>query len=159
MMKIAVYPGSFDPPTLGHLDVIKKASSIFDRVIVSVVENPNKKATFSKKERVRMLKKMTKGFKNVEVDTFKGLLVNYVKKKRANFIIRGLRAVSDFEYEFQMALINKKLNPQAETVWFLPFIEHIYISSSIVKEIAKYKGNISCLVPEEIVEDIRRKFK
>jgi len=161
MKKTAVYPGSFDPPTLGHLDLIKRASNIFENVIVAVLENPNKEPTFSTKERIKMLKKITANLKNVTVDSFKGLLVDYMNKKGAKIIIRGLRAISDFEYEFQMSLMNRKLCPKVETVYLIPNERYIYVSSSLVKEIVRLNGNISCLVPEEILgfveEKIRRK--
>jgi len=144
--KIAVYPGSFDPATYGHLDIITRSAEIFDKLIVAVISNPNKKSLFSISERVRILKNTVKE-KNVEILSFEGLLVNFMKKKNAKIILRGLRAVSDFEYEFQMALTNRKLHPEIETVFLTPAEKWTYISSSLVKEIASLGGNIKCFVP------------
>ena len=132
-MKIAVYPGSFDPVTSGHLDIIKRAAGIFGKVIVAVIRNPEKEPQFSLPERVKMLKDSLVGLKNVSVDSFDGLLVAYAKKKKANIIVRGLRAVSDFDYEFQMALTNRKMAPKIETLFFMTDYKYSYLSSSFAR--------------------------
>ena len=156
--KIAVYPGSFDPVTNGHIDVIKRAIQLFDRIIVAVIDNANKNVLFSVEERMEMLRAVTRGLSGVVVSHFDGLLVHYVKKKRAKVIIRGLRAVSDFEYEFQMALTNRKLAPDIETVFLMPAEAYTYLSSSVVKEVVNLKGRVKGLVPREIEERLRRKL-
>ncbi|MDH5662695.1 MAG: pantetheine-phosphate adenylyltransferase [Elusimicrobiota bacterium] len=156
--KIAVYPGSFDPVTNGHIDVIKRAIQLFDRIIVAVIDNANKNVLFSVEERMEMLRAVTRGLSGVVVSHFDGLLVDYVKKKRAKVIIRGLRAVSDFEYEFQMALTNRKLAPDIETVFLMPAESYTYLSSSIVKEVVSLKGNVKGLVPRQIEARLRRKL-
>ena len=156
MKRIVVYPGSFDPPTYGHLDIIKRALTFFDKVIVAVLDNPGKCSLFTIDERIKILEEITRRFKKVEVDKFKGLLVNYVKKKKAQAVVRGLRAISDFEYEFQMAQMNRELNPRVETVFMMTSTTYSYLSSSIVKEIAKLGGDISKFVPP-IVKDILKK--
>lgn len=156
--KIAVYPGSFDPVTNGHIDVIKRAIQLFDQVIVAVIENPAKKAVFSVDERMDMLRVVTRGLSGVVVSHFGGLLVDYVRKKRAKVIIRGLRAVSDFEYEFQMALTNRKLASSIETVFLMPAEAYTYLSSSIVKEVVSLNGNVKGLVPRQIEARLRRKL-
>ncbi|QCX32230.1 pantetheine-phosphate adenylyltransferase [Caloramator sp. E03] len=160
MNKIAVYPGSFDPITNGHLDVIERSCKIFDKVIVAVLENPEKKAPlFTIDERVELIKKSTKGMANVEVASFKGLLINFMKKRDANIIIKGLRAVSDFDYEFQMALLNHKLDPNIDTLFMMTNSKYSYLSSSAVKQVAMYGGCIKELVPDVIIEDIINKIK
>jgi len=156
--KIAIYPGSFDPVTNGHIDVIKRAIQLFDQVIVAVIENPAKEASFSVDERMDMLRTVTRGLSGVVVSHFDGLLVDYVRKKRAKIIIRGLRAVSDFEYEFQMALTNRKLAANIETVFLMPAEAYTYLSSSIVKEVVSLKGNVKGLVPRQIEARLRRKL-
>lgn len=158
-MKIAVCPGSFDPVTLGHLDIINRASRLFDKVIVLVSFNPGKSsASFSVEERMDMIRTVTKHLNNVEIDCNDGLLADYLKKTGAAAIVKGLRAVSDFEYEFQMALANKKLYDEAETVFLTTSSENMYLSSSVVKEIASLGGNISGLVPPEILEAIKNRL-
>lgn len=158
-MRIAVYPGSFDPITKGHLDIIKRSANIFDEVIVTVLVNPDKKGLFGIDERVELIKKVTKNIKNVKVDSFHGLLVNYMMEKRAQVIIKGLRAVSDFDYEFQMALMNKKLDSSVETFFMMTSAKYSYLSSSSIKQVAMFGGCIDDLVPEEITEDIMIKLK
>ena len=158
-MKIAVCPGSFDPVTLGHLDIINRASRLFDKVIVLVSFNPGKSsASFSVEERMDMIRTVTKHLNNVEIDCNDGLLADYLQKTGAAAIVKGLRAVSDFEYEFQMALANKKLYAEAETVFLTTNSENMYLSSSVVKEIASLGGNISGLVPPEILEAIKNRL-
>ncbi|MDK2800660.1 MAG: pantetheine-phosphate adenylyltransferase [Clostridiales bacterium] len=158
-MKIAVYPGSFDPVTNGHLDIIQRASKIFDKVIVSILQNSNKVPMFTVEERIYFLRQVTKNLDNVEVDSFSGLLVNYMQQKSAKVIIKGLRAVSDFEYEFQMALMNNKLNPEIETLFMMTSSKYSYLSSSIVKEVARLRGCLKELVPDEIIFEIVNKIR
>ena len=154
----AVCPGSFDPVTLGHLDIIQRASNMFESVIVLVLNNAAKAPTFSVEERVDMLERSIGGLSNVSVDTDDGLLAEYTRLHGARAIVKGLRAVSDFEYEFQMALINKKLNPEAETVFLTTSAENLYLSSSIVRQIAAMNGDISGFVPAAVHDDIRKRF-
>ncbi len=156
-MKIAVCPGSFDPITLGHLDIIRRASELFDHVVVLVVQNAGKTPMFSLEERAELIRRVTGEFKNVEVDCFHGLLVDYMKERGASVIVKGLRAMSDFEYEFQMALTNRQLYPEAETVFLTSSVERMYLSSSLVKQIAQFGGDISALVPPQIIPDILSK--
>lgn len=156
--RIAVYPGSFDPVTFGHRDIIQRASLLFDRVIVLVSVNAVKNPSFTAVERVKMLDKVTKSVGNVVVDVWDGLLVDYIKQVGACAIIKGLRAVSDFEYEFQMALANKILYDGAETVFLTTSSENMYLSSSVVKQIASFGGDISHFVPECILEDIKARL-
>lgn len=151
---IAIYPGSFDPITLGHLDLIKRSSTLFERVIVAVLKNPHKKPLFSIEKRVAQIKQCTHSLKNVEVDSFTGLTVEYAKQKKAGVLLRGLRVMSDFEQELQMAHINKTLENSLETVFLATNTELSFISSSVVKEIAKFNGVIDHLVPPNIAEDI-----
>lgn len=158
-MRIAVCPGSFDPVTLGHLDIINRASKLFDKVIVLVSFNPNKSsASFSVEERMEMIKSVSSHLHNVEVDSFDGLLADYLKRTGAIAIVKGLRAVSDFEYEFQMALANKKLYEEAETVFLTTRSENMYLSSSVVKQIASLGGDISSLVPPQILDTIKNRL-
>jgi len=159
MRTIAVYPGSFDPPTYGHLDIIERSSRIFARVIVAVALNIRKDIYFSPAERVRMLKRLTRPWGNVEVESFRGLLVDYARGRHANVLVRGLRAISDFEYEFQMAHMNKKLAPELDTVMLMTTERHSYISSNIVKEIAMFGGKIDDLVPPEVRDLVFTKMK
>ena len=158
-MKIAVYPGSFDPITNGHLDIIQRSSRIFDKVIVAVVKNHSKKPLFTSEERMELIRKSVSGLSNVEVDHFDGLLVNYIASKGAHAIIKGLRAVSDFEYEFQMALMNRKLQPDVETLFMMTNHKYSYLSSGLVKEIASLDGCIKGLVPDAIFDDIMNKIR
>jgi len=153
-----IYPGSFDPITKGHLDIIKRASALFGHVVALVVVNPSKDPSFSVQERVDLLKKCTCSLPNVEVDAYYGLLVNYVSKSGAVAIVRGLRAMSDFEYEFQMALTNKKLAPGAETIFLATTTENLFLNSSLVKQIASFGGDISDFVPPEVLEDIKNRL-
>jgi len=154
-----VYPGSFDPVTKGHIDVAMRALSVFDEVVIAVIDNPSKKTCFSVRERISMLKKAfsQEGLGKVEVASFKGLLVNYMKKRGAGIIVRGLRALSDFEYEFQMALMNRKLAPEIETVFFMTDAKYSYLSSSIVKEVAFLGGDIIPAVPDAVAVKLMRK--
>ena len=158
-MKIAVYPGSFDPITNGHLDVIKRSAAVFDKVIVGVLDNMAKKPLFTPEERMNMAKKVVADIKNVEVYTFCGLLVDFMERFDSAVIIKGLRAVADFEYEFQMALLNKSLNPNIETFFMMTDSKYSYISSSMVKEVARFGGNIDEFVPHDIIGEIDRKMK
>ena len=158
-MKIGVYPGSFDPITNGHLDVVERASRIFGKVIVAVIRNPEKTYSFSLKQRLEMLKLSLAGFKNVEVDSFDGLLVDYARQKKAWAIIRGLRAVSDFDYEFQMALTNRKMAPQIETIFFMTDYKYSYLSSSFVRQIAKLGGDVAGMVPEPVARRLKKGAK
>lgn len=146
-MRIAVYPGSFDPFTNGHLDVVQRAAKLFDRVIVAVAENEGKAPLFTKAERSELVKEAVKALPNVEVDSFGGLLVNYVEERKAGAIIRGLRAVSDFEFEFQLALMNRNLNERVETIFMMPKDSYTFLSSRIIKEIARLGGDITNFVP------------
>ena len=152
--RIAVCPGSFDPVTLGHLDIMQRASQLFDRVIVLVSVNFKKSPSFTPEERVEMIKRTAGHLKNIEVETFDGLLADFVRQKKATAIVKGLRAVTDFEYEFQMALANKKLCPEAETVFLVTRSENMCLSSSVVKQIASFGGDISGFVPPQIKDFI-----
>lgn len=158
-MRTAVYPGSFDPVTNGHLDIIERASRVFDKVVVGVLNNAGKSPMFSIEERVDMLRSVTRHIKNVEIDSFTGLLVDFVKMKDASVIIKGLRTVADFEYEFQMALLNKALNPEYETIFMMTDSKYSYISSSMVKELAGFRGNLTGLVPARIINKINQKYE
>ncbi|MEG2203824.1 MAG: pantetheine-phosphate adenylyltransferase [Oscillospiraceae bacterium] len=157
-MRIAVCPGSFDPVTYGHLDIIKRACTLFDKVIVLVVINPDKHPSFTPQERVEMIRSVTSEFGNVEAESYEGLLINYVKEVGAVAIVKGLRAMSDFEYEFQMALTNKKMYPEAETVFLTTSMYNMYLSSSLVKQIAQFDGDISGLVPRKLQDAVRARL-
>ncbi len=155
----AVYPGSFDPVTNGHIDIIQRGAKIYDEVIVLVAENVSKTPLFSLEERLDMLRHSLKDIPNVSIDHFSGLLVDYLKKIDVKIIIRGLRAVSDFEYEFQQALTNKKLYPECETVFLVSDLKYTFLSSSMVKEIARFGGCIKGLVPDYVAEKLYKKFR
>lgn len=158
MRHSAIYPGSFDPLTLGHLDLIERASHIFDRVIVAVGVNSRKSTVFSAAERIQMVEESVKTIKNVKVDAFDGLLVDYARAKKIHVLLRGLRAFSDFEYEFQMALANRKLAPEIEMIFLMPKETHSYISSSTVREIVDRGGNISPFVPPAVKRFIEKRY-
>ena len=158
-MRIAVYPGSFDPITNGHLDIIKRASRLYDRLVVGVLDNINKKPLFSASERKEMIDAEIKDLLNVSCDVFSGLLVDFAKQQGATVIVKGLRTVADFEYEFQMALLNKALNPEYETMFMMTNSKYSYISSSMVKEVAKYKGELEGLIPPYVIEKIKDKIQ
>ncbi|HTC61734.1 MAG TPA: pantetheine-phosphate adenylyltransferase [Candidatus Saccharimonadales bacterium] len=155
---LAIYPGSFDPVTNGHLDLIERGAKIFDRLVVSILRNFEKEPLFTVEERVEMLREVTLPWPNVEVDIFSGLLVEYARLRQANVILRGIRAVSDYEYELQMALMNRKLNPQVETVFMMPSVKYSYLSSRLVREIAQLGGSITDLVPTVVEERLRAKI-
>ncbi len=153
----AIYPGSFDPVTNGHLDLIARAAEIFDQLIVAVAQNLEKEPLFGARERVEMLESLTFEWKNVEVDSFNGLLVDYARSQNAGVIVRGIRAVSDYEYELQMAMMNRKLEPEIETVFMLPAEPYSYLSSRLVREIARLGGSVKDLVPPLVAERLRAK--
>ena len=157
MSTLAVYPGSFDPLTNGHVDIITRGAKLFDRIIVSVLVNAEKLPLFTIEERVEILKAVFKDQPNVEVDTFDGLLVDYMERRHADVIVRGLRAVSDFEFEFQMALMNRRLNAKIQTVFMMPAEQYTYISSRLIKEVFSLGGRVHGLVPELVEERLRKK--
>jgi len=160
-MRIAVYPGSFDPVTLGHLDIIHRAHKLFDKLIVAVPVNPAKKTSFSVEERMDLLRIVCgkEGFPNVEIDKVDGLLAEYARRKNVMVIVKGLRAMSDFEYEFQQALTNKRLNPEVETIFITTSADNMFLSSSVVKQVCAFGGDISTFVSPEIREDIIKRLK
>jgi len=158
-MKTAIYPGAFDPITYGHIDIIERARAIFDKVIVMVAQNPEKQPLFSNSDRVRIIKKVVSKYKNVEVDSYDGLLVEFAKRKKATAIVRGLRAVSDFEYEFQMALMNRKLEANITTVFLMPHEKYTYLNSSLVREISRLGGDVSEFVPPVVRQLLSKKIK
>ena len=157
--RVAIYPGSFDPLTNGHVDIIERGSRIFDSIIVSILANVEKTPLFSENERIAIIRDVFKDLKNVQADTFSGLLVDYAQKKQATVLVRGLRAVSDFEYEFQMALMNRHLAPGLETVFMMPDEKYTYISSRLIKEVFTLGGEITGLVPPVVEEKLRAKQK
>ncbi len=154
---LAIYPGSFDPLTNGHVDIIQRGSRLFDRIVVAILLNVEKSPLFSVDERVEIAREVFAGNPNVEVDTFDGLLVDYARRKRAGVIVRGLRAISDFEYEMQMALMNRNLNPEVETVFMMPAEPYTYVSSRLVKEVAALGGSVTNLVPRLVEDRLREK--
>ena len=156
-MKLAVYPGSFDPLTNGHVDIIERGTHLFDRIIVAILINVEKSPLFSMQERVEIVREVFKGHPNVEVDTFEGLLVDYVAARKADVIVRGLRALSDFETEFQMALMNRRLSPDIETVFMMPAEQYTYISSRLIKEVFSLGGQVRGLVPEIVESRLKDK--
>lgn len=158
-MKTAIYPGSFDPVTLGHLNIIKRAAQCFDRLIVCVMVNSQKNGMFSPEERVELIRRCTQRFPNVEVDSASELLAGYAKRKKAHVVVKGLRAVSDFESEVQMAVINRKLNPRLDTMFLASSEKYTYLSSSIVKEMARYGADLREFIPREIVDDVNEKMR
>ena len=158
-MKRAIYPGTFDPITFGHIDIIKRASFIFDEVIVAVVKKPSKSTLFSYTERVNLVKKSIVGIRNVKIEGFSGLVVDFAKRKKIHVIVRGLRMISDFEYEFQMALTNRKLSPQIETIFLMPHPSYSYLSSRLVKEVVFLGGNLKGFLPSFCMDALRRKIK
>lgn len=158
MTRIAVCPGTFDPITNGHLDIVRRSLQFFDSIIVAVALNPSKAPLFDAKERLEMIVEATRELEHVEVEVFDGLLVEYLKRKDAHAIIRGLRAVSDFEYELQMAMMNRNLNPGVETLFLMPSVEYSFLTSTIIKNVASYGGSIDGLVPPSAAQRLRRKF-
>jgi pantetheine-phosphate adenylyltransferase len=157
--RIAIYPGTFDPFTNGHLDLVERGLAMFDAVIVALAPSRKKKTLFTVRERVSMMHASLKDYDRTTVDVFNGLLVNYVKKKRGIAIIRGLRAVSDFEYELQMALMNRRLYSGIETVFMMPNVEYSFLTATILKEIASFGGNVTGLVPEPVEKALKKKFR
>ena len=156
--KIAVYPGTFDPITNGHLSIVNRALKIFDKLIIAILNNPQKEPLFSIEERISMIKDVLKSKSNIEVDVFDGLLVDYVIEKKSNVVLRGIRALSDFEYEFQMALMNRKLNRDVQSIFLMTDYKWFYISSTIIKEAASFNGDISGLVPPSVCRKLKEKF-
>lgn len=159
MKRKALYPGTFDPITNGHFDIIQRSLEIFDQVIVGVAHNQRKSPLFSVEERVTMLREVTQSFERIEIAHFDGLVINFARQYEADVILRGLRAVSDFEYELQMALTNRKLADDIETVFMMPSAQYSFLSSSVVKEIARLGGNIACFVPEFVEQQLQKKFQ
>ena len=158
MPKVAIYPGSFDPVTNGHLDILERGMKLFDKIIVAILTNPGKRFLFTLEERIEMLEVSMKKFSNVEIGTFDGLTVDYAAKRNAQAILRGLRALSDFEYEFQMALMNRRLNREVQTIFLMTGMRWIYTSSSIIKEAAQFGGSIAGMVPPIVEKRIKEKY-
>ena len=157
-MRVAVYPGSFDPVTLGHIDIIQRTSKMFDKVIIGVLKNRSKSPLFTAEERVELLKEVTADIPNVEVQSFQGLLIDFVRQNQANVIVRGLRAITDFEYELQMSQTNQKLDPNIETMFLTTSIEYSYLSSTTVREIAAFGGDLTQFVPEAVALELEKKM-
>lgn len=158
-MKTAIYPGTFDPVTNGHIDILERALKLFDKVIITIVRNTAKNPLFTEEERITLLRQVTKRYKNVEVDSFEGLLVKYVQKRNAISVVRGLRAMTDFEYELQMALMNRKLDEKMETVFLMPNEKYTYLSSNFVREIARLGGDVSKFVSPVVLKALQQKNK
>ena len=158
MARVAIYPGSFDPVTNGHLDIVKRGLKLFDKIIVTILYNPGKETLFSVEERLGMLRESMKSLSHIEIDRYDGLLVDYAAKRKAQAILRGMRAVSDFEYEFQMALMNRRLNREIQTVFLMTGLRWIFTSSSIIKEAARFGGNIEGMVPPNVLKKLKIKF-
>ena len=159
-MTVALYPGTFDPLTNGHLDLIKRSIRMFDKVVVAIFENPMKGPLFSVEERRRLIEESIRGLSNIEIDTFSNtLLVFYAKQRQAHVIVRGLRAIADFEYEFQMTLMNRRLDEDIETVFLMPREEYTYVASRLIKEVAAYGGNVEALVPAPVALALKEKFR
>ena len=158
MRRSAIYPGTFDPVTNGHVDIAKRGLKLFDKIIVAILNNPIKKTLFTVEERVEMLEGSFKDFQNIEVDTFDGLLVEYAAKRKSHAVLRGMRAVSDFEYEFQLALMNRRLNKEVQTVFLMTGLRWIFTSSSIIKEAASFGGDIEGMVPTIVRQKLKEKF-
>jgi pantetheine-phosphate adenylyltransferase len=158
MARVAIYPGSFDPVTNGHLDIVKRGLKLFDKIIVTILYNPGKETLFSVEERLGMLRESIKSLSHIEIDRYDGLLVDYAAKRKAQAILRGMRAVSDFEYEFQMALMNRRLNREIQTVFLMTGLRWIFTSSSIIKEAARFGGNIEGMVPPNVLRKLKIKF-
>ena len=159
MQRIAIYPGSFDPVTNGHIDIAQRGLRLFDKIIVAILSNPVKDFLFTVEERIEMLESSFEEYPNIEVETFDGLLVDYAAKKKSTAILRGMRAVSDFEYEFQLALMNRKLNREVQSVFLMTSLRWIFTSSSIIKEAAQFGGDIKGMVPPIVNEKLKKKFK
>ena len=158
-MRTAIYPGSFDPLTNGHLDLVQRAAKLFDRVVVAVAKNDSKQPLFSLAERLALVETAVRHLPNVEADSFDGLLIEYVERRKAQAVVRGLRAVSDFEFEFQLALMNRKLNERIETIFMMPKDTYTFLSSRIVKEIARLGGDVSAFVPPHVETALKKKLK
>ena len=158
MQKTAIYPGSFDPLTNGHVDIIKRGYKIFDKIIVAILHNVSKKPLFSVEERIHMIRECTKDFPNIEIDHFNGLLIEYAKDKNVNAIIRGMRVVSDFENEFQMAMMNRSLNRDIQTIFLMTGLRWVFISSSTIKEVASFGGDVSKMVPAYVNKKLIEKY-
>ena len=157
-MRIAVYPGSFDPLTNGHLDIIRRITRLFDRVLVAVLENEGKSPLFSVSERKELIAQCTRDIAGVEVQSFSGLLVDFMQRMNANVVVRGIRAVSDYEYELQMALMNRELSEEVETIFMLPAVEYTYVSSRLVKEVFRLGGDVARLVPPPVLESLKARL-
>jgi pantetheine-phosphate adenylyltransferase len=156
-MKIAIYPGSFDPVTFGHLDILERALKLFDKIFMTIAHNSTKNPLFTVEERLILLQQATKSYKNIEVTSFQGLLVDYVRQRKATAVVRGLRAMTDFEYELQLALMNRKLDENMETVFLMPNEKYTYLSSNVVREIARLGGDVSKFVPPIVLKALQKK--